>query len=829
MSNAYYEGLLSEVLVEIRELLLEENQLSDKSVLPKVPYDQLIYYQKNYSSLFVKYVLIFNKLEDCYDQLLQPQKREDLKVIVEYIICRILEIDSVLRKLIEEYYELDETLIDLKVIPEHTEINIPRYIREENEKEIKRREILLDILRKRNNLQDNEENYFEKNINFNMNINQAILVIQTNERARQGSVYAKEKKQRRDEEEKKALRSLYHEEALTEDEASIKIQKYFKGYRARKKIEQEKASELKFIGMIPKEEGEIDSEEEDDSTKDLERYKRKIKQIENKRELEEQRINMREKIIEEEGPKMMEDMHDALIEQILLYKQEYAGGVPDFPTEAEGGSKLFMQNIAKASEEQKKLIEEQKNQMSQKDTKKTNKATTKPPPKPKPGKQPEQPQQQQTFLEDESKVIALLVDALKKFVEKWKDKYSALDFDQKFDPTLLRKELMEGDNGIEEELRKRVDNQIRQELENLKAALESETLPPKKVPPKDDKVKPVVIEPPKLPSTEAFFSELVSLEIIKKVQPFKLNSYIGELRLMGSKLGWEEPSMGQVRNICKQVVLTMSSKSVHQQSPHLKSMLFVGQKGTGKTMLVHAMAHELGATLIDMSSSIVNNTHKEPSETNLLIGKIFRVAKDMQPAIVYMDEFDCVVRGKTKNKTKPNLKRYRKPLLAQIKALLPGERILFVGNCREPWDADNVSLEEFFDRIIYTPVPDHASSLLLWKTLIEKVSKQVVSNDFNIYTLPTISESYSSGGIATVVNNVISDRRRIKLKENPLTIDEFIGPLAKVDPVYPNDDQKMKAFLQKLSPQFRKKTKEEREKEKQTLSEVKKEEKKKRR
>ena len=52
-----------------------------------------------YSCIYIKYVQIFRKLEEAYDQMAHPQKRTDMKKAVEAVLGRILEIKSWLVKL----------------------------------------------------------------------------------------------------------------------------------------------------------------------------------------------------------------------------------------------------------------------------------------------------------------------------------------------------------------------------------------------------------------------------------------------------------------------------------------------------------------------------------------------------------------------------------------------------------------------------------------------------------------------------------------------------------------------------------------------------------
>ena len=64
MSNNYYEGVLSEVLVELRDLIVVgETQVSQKTNLPKSLIEQQHVFNQHYQFLYVKYINLYNKLE----------------------------------------------------------------------------------------------------------------------------------------------------------------------------------------------------------------------------------------------------------------------------------------------------------------------------------------------------------------------------------------------------------------------------------------------------------------------------------------------------------------------------------------------------------------------------------------------------------------------------------------------------------------------------------------------------------------------------------------------------------------------------------------------
>ena len=48
--------------------------------------------------LYIKYMQIFKKLEACYDSMVHPQKRIDVKMTLELVIRRVVELRHMLVK-----------------------------------------------------------------------------------------------------------------------------------------------------------------------------------------------------------------------------------------------------------------------------------------------------------------------------------------------------------------------------------------------------------------------------------------------------------------------------------------------------------------------------------------------------------------------------------------------------------------------------------------------------------------------------------------------------------------------------------------------------------
>jgi hypothetical protein len=92
------------------------------------------------AGLYIKYIDIYRKLEECYDQMVQPQKRIFIKKVLECSILRICELkkDLILFNTRPNsiYVHLDQLLFDLKYDPSMIEIPVPRYFKEDDRIEV---------------------------------------------------------------------------------------------------------------------------------------------------------------------------------------------------------------------------------------------------------------------------------------------------------------------------------------------------------------------------------------------------------------------------------------------------------------------------------------------------------------------------------------------------------------------------------------------------------------------------------------------------------------------------------------------------------------------
>jgi transitional endoplasmic reticulum ATPase len=140
-----------------------------------------------------------------------------------------------------------------------------------------------------------------------------------------------------------------------------------------------------------------------------------------------------------------------------------------------------------------------------------------------------------------------------------------------------------------------------------------------------------------------------------------------------------------------------------------RGVLLYGPPGSGKTLIARAIANETGAYFYLINGPEIMSKMSGESESNLR--KAFEEAEKNQPAIIFMDEIDCIApkRDKTSGEVE-------KRVVSQLLTLMDGMRgrpsVVVIAATNRP-NAIDLSLRRFgrFDREIDLGVPDENGRL----------------------------------------------------------------------------------------------------------------------
>ncbi|KAF6114246.1 IQ motif containing with AAA domain 1 [Phyllostomus discolor] len=393
----------------------------------------------------------------------------------------------------------------------------------------------------------------------------------------------------------------------------------------------------------------------------------------------------------------------------------------------------------------------------------------------------------------------------------WKNKDESWNFAQDYDPELIKEEKRKE---LESEIRVQVDELMRQELKNLKLAVNREKeLPARGKKKKGGKNKKKGKKGRKGKrekdgdltadrTIESLYKELVEEGLLVQALKVNLSDYIGEYSYLGTTLRQVSvepmPSLLDVRQLITLYgILPLGSAEVHAKAPLVKSLLLAGPSGVGKKMLVHAICSETGANLFNLSADNIAGKYPGKSGLQMMVHLVLKVARQLQPSVVWIGDTE-----KTFYKKVPNTermiepKRLKKQLPRILKLLKPNDRILIVGTTCRPFDAELQSFCRVYQKIILVPRPDYASRYVLWRQIIQRFGG-VVTNTLNISCLAKVSDGFTQGHVVQAVRSVLTDRRVRQQLRKPLVAVEFVAALSSQSPVYQEEEDSFKSWYAK--------------------------------
>uniref|UniRef100_A0A8D2KTV3 IQ motif containing with AAA domain 1 like n=1 Tax=Varanus komodoensis TaxID=61221 RepID=A0A8D2KTV3_VARKO len=686
------------------------------------------------ATLFLRYVQTARRLEACYDQVVHPQKRILLRRLLDGVLGRILELKHELVELdVSEYHYMDHVLQELKLTP--VSEWPPRGRAGHPPPHPAERDALPQPPRAA------------------MPREEAVRLVQMAERMRQGRLRARFMWEiRRDEERERKVREGGLSKPNRELAATCiqKVSRWPCSRRGGKELEPHRT------GPSP---AAIRAQ--------LGEELRRMRQADHEAEYRDALLHVREALLEAEGPSRREALREQL-RQWLIECHDLTGRFPDYPEKEIGGCEVLFAH--KTPEEVRELdLAEAKADAKKKEKKKEKEKGKKEAEKEADKKGKERkgvsapPSSQASAEQDERSLLP----------------------SGRYEPELIKAEKR---REVEAEIRLQVDELMREELRNLRLAVDLEETKAAK-PPKGRKSAKVSSRgrgPCSSRTINSLYEELVLQGIIKKPQKVQLAEYSGDFCYLGTLLRQQAieptPSTLDVRqNVALYAVLPLG-----------RSLLLAGPAGTGKKMLVHAVCTETGANLFDLSPDNLAGKYPGKSGLQMMVHLVFKVARLLQPSVIWVGNAEKTFYKKVpKDERELDPKRLKKDLPRALNLLRAEDRVLLMGTSSRPYLADLKGLCKTYTRILLLPRPDYASRYVTWQRLVQKHGG-VVTGSLDLSALAKVSDGYSQGSMAQAVKAVLSERRLLQLPKRPLNANELLQMLAREDPIYPEEEEMLK-------------------------------------
>lgn len=226
-----------------------------------------------------------------------------------------------------------------------------------------------------------------------------------------------------------------------------------------------------------------------------------------------------------------------------------------------------------------------------------------------------------------------------------------------------------------------------------------------------------------------------------------------------------------------------------------RNILFYGPPGTGKTLLAAATSRALktgeheNAVFFNVKVSSVMS--KYFGESTKIVSELYGTARDMSPAVVFLDEFEALCGSRNEGDTGTE-RRILSTILSELDGLSEKGRedifVLTVAATNRPWDLDPAVLSRF-DKKILIPLPDPGSrKAILGIHLLRKGFELECSLDELVALTEGLSgreiESLSkevtnrmvaeeNAQIADLVDQGLDAVRDYAIKVRPLVLEDF--------------------------------------------------------
>ena len=219
-------------------------------------------------------------------------------------------------------------------------------------------------------------------------------------------------------------------------------------------------------------------------------------------------------------------------------------------------------------------------------------------------------------------------------------------------------------------------------------------------------------------------------------------------------------------------------------------VLLYGPPGTGKTMLAKAVANQTDATFIKMAGSEL--VHKFIGEGAKLVRDLFEVARENEPAVLFIDEIDAIASKRTDSKTSGDaeVQRTMMQLLSEMDGFDERGEIRIIAATNRFDMLDSAILRPGrFDRLIEVPKPDVEGRELIFQIHTRNMN---VSDDVDFAKLAELSENASGADIKAVCTE--AGMFAIRDDRTEIYMEDLIGAWEKVQAEADEDGDVSRAF-----------------------------------
>ncbi len=286
---------------------------------------------------------------------------------------------------------------------------------------------------------------------------------------------------------------------------------------------------------------------------------------------------------------------------------------------------------------------------------------------------------------------------------------------------------------------------------------------------------------------------------LKIVQPSALREISCEI----SKVMWKDiGGLNEAKRLLREAVeLPFKRPDVFKRLgiKPAKGVLLYGPPGCGKTLLARAAAGESMANFISIKGPEILS--KWVGESEKAIRRIFKKARQVAPAIIFIDEIDSITPRRGIFDNSGVVERVLSQLLTEIDGIHSLTGVVVVGATNRPDIVDPALLRPGrLDLLIYVPPPDYQDRISILEIHTRKMP---LSRDVDFRKIAELTDGYSGADLEALVREAAMNAIRRNINSEMVKMEDFMLALKRIKPsltsdiieYYANIERQMKSYI----------------------------------
>ena len=195
-----------------------------------------------------------------------------------------------------------------------------------------------------------------------------------------------------------------------------------------------------------------------------------------------------------------------------------------------------------------------------------------------------------------------------------------------------------------------------------------------------------------------------------------------------------------------------------------KNILFYGLPGTGKTMLVKALANELEVPLYLIKATTLIGDHVGDGASK--IHELFKKAGESSPSIIFIDEIDAIALHRSFQSLRGDVSEIVNSLLTEMDGISENESVITIGATNNPTSLDYAVRSRFEEEIEFK-LPDDDERL---EIITNNLKTMPLKYDLDLEKIVKLTKGLSGRDIKEKIlktalhNTIASDSEIITMK-----------------------------------------------------------------